>query len=315
MNLNSKILVLGHNGLVGSAILRALKSKGCSRLLVVPRSEADLREQVEIRAYFGKHRPEYVFLAAATVGGIMANSTRPADFIYDNTLIAANVLDCCVRYPVRKILMLGSTCIYPKLAPQPIKEESLLSGPLEPTNQWYAIAKIAGIKIAQAFRIQHGLCAIAAMPTNLYGPNDNYDLASSHVLPALIRKIHEAKVTGAGRVEIWGTGTPRREFLHVDDLTRALLLLMETYDDENIINVGCGEDVTILELANIVKEVIGYAGQLYFDTSKPDGTPKKQTDSTRIFSLGWKPQIALPQGIREVYEAYCAAHLHEASIP
>ena len=304
MNRDSKILILGHHGLVGSALVRLHQAEGYTNV-VTPVRRVDLREQSLTRELFAELSPEYVYLAAAKVGGIVANSSYPADFAYDNIMIAANTLDACRRSGVKKVLMLGSTCIYPKLAPQPIREDSLLSGPLEPSNQWYATAKIAGIKMGQAFHRQYGMNVISAMPTNLYGPNDNFDLQTSHVMPALIRKMHEAKSSKADHVVIWGTGTPRREFLHVDDMARACLLLMREYEQEEIINIGCGEDIPILELAQLIKEIVGFEGELRFDTSKPDGTPRKITDSSRMFNLGWKPQIGLADGIRQAYKGYC----------
>jgi GDP-L-fucose synthase len=290
MNQQSRIYVPGHTGLVGSAIVRRLTSAGYGRLLVRRHAELDLTDQVAVREFFARERPEYVFLAAARVGGIHANSTFPADFIRDNLQIQTNVIDAAHRSGVTKLLFLGSSCIYPKHAPQPIPEDSLLTGPLEPTNEWYAIAKIAGLKMCQAYRKQYGFNAISAMPTNLYGPGDNFDLNNSHVLPALIRKFHEAK------------GTPRREFLHVDDLADALVFLMERYEDSAPINVGWGKDISIAELATLVANVVGYRGELQFDPSKPDGTPRKLLDVSRLTQLGWQPKIALSDGIATTYE-------------
>jgi GDP-L-fucose synthase len=286
---------------VGSAIVRALRARGFTDLLSAPRSALDLQDQAAVERFFAEHRPSWVFLAAAKVGGILANDTRPADFIRDNLLIQGNVIDAAYRHGAQKLCFLGSSCIYPRLAPQPLREESLLTGPLEPTNEWYAIAKIAGIKMCQAYARQYGFRAISAMPTNLYGPGDNFDLATSHVLPALIRKFHEAKVAHASSVTIWGSGTPRREFLHVDDLAEALVFLMERYESPEIINVGCGEDVTIADLASLVRDIVGFDGELAFDRSKPDGTPRKLLDVSRMTALGWRPRIALADGIRSTY--------------
>ena len=342
-----KIYVAGHTGLVGSAIVRKLRSEGYQDLVLRSHAELDLTDQLSVRTFFQQERPGYVFLAAARVGGILANDSRPADFIRDNLLIESNVIDGAWRSGVKKLLFLGSSCIYPRLAPQPIKEEHLLSGPLEPTNQWYAVAKIAGIKMCQAYRKQYGFKAVSAMPTNLYGPGDNFDLENSHVLPALIRKFHLAKLASAGDtagvladesvfgpipepfrtslistaygdggiscspltvhrspVSTWGTGTPRREFLHVDDLAGACLFLMQNYDSEEIVNVGVGEDLSIKELAGIVSEVVGFEGGVAFDSSKPDGTPRKLLDVSVINSLGWRPAIGLREGIRQTYEWY-----------
>jgi GDP-L-fucose synthase len=301
---HSRIFVAGHRGLVGSAIVRALRGRGYSDLILRSRSEVDLRDAAAVDRFFADGKFDYVFLAAATVGGVLANDTYPVNFLHDNLAIAMNVLEACHHYDVKKVQMLGSSCIYPKFAPQPLKEEYLLSGPLEPTNQWYAIAKIAGIKLAQAYRKQYGLSAISLMPTNLYGPGDNFDLFSSHVLPALVRKFHQAKTTGDSEVVIWGTGTPRREFLHVDDLAEACLLLMEIYDDPEIINVGTGEDLTIAELAEMVSAVVGFRGALRYDASKPDGTPRKLLDTSKIQALGWAPSIALRDGIEQTYRWY-----------
>jgi GDP-L-fucose synthase len=306
---SSRILVAGYKGLVGSAIIRRLERGGFHNLLLVGRQEADLTEQTRVRDLFAREKPEYVFLAAARVGGILANSTSPADFIRDNLLIQNHVIDAAQESGVKKLLFLGSSCIYPKHAPQPMKEEHLLTGPLEPTNEWYAIAKIAGIKMVQAYRRQHGFSGISLMPTNLYGPGDNFDLQSSHVLPALVRKIHEAKEAGAEQVTVWGTGRPRREFLHVDDLADAAVFLMQSYDDEEIINVGVGEDVSIAELASTVREVVGYAGEITYDRSKPDGTPRKLLDVSRLQALGWQAKIPLREGIEHTYRWY----LSEAS--
>jgi GDP-L-fucose synthase len=294
--------VAGHRGLVGSAILRALEARGHSHLLTATSRDLDLREQAAVRAFYRAERPEYVFVAAAKVGGILANDTYPADFLYDNLMIEANLIHGAFAAGVKKLFFLGSTCIYPKLAPQPLKEEYLLTGPLELTNEWYAVAKIAGIKLCQAYRRQHGCHFIAAMPTNLYGPGDNFDLAGSHVLPALIRKFHEAKHAGAPEVLVWGSGTPRREFLHVDDCAAACLHLMDTYDGADIVNIGVGEDLTIADLATLVAKVVGYPGRIVYDRSKPDGTPRKLVDVTRIFGLGWRPRIGLEDGIRGTYD-------------
>ena len=304
MEKNSSIYVAGHIGLVGSAICRRLRQEGFANLVSRDLRDLDLRDQAATRRFFAEAKPEYVFLAAAKVGGILANATYPADFIYDNLAIEANVIDAAARTGVRKLLFLGSSCIYPKLAPQPIREESLLTGPLEPTNEWYAIAKIAGIKLAQAYRAQYGLNAISLMPTNLYGPGDNFDLQSSHVLPALIRKTHEALRAGAPEIVVWGSGTPRREFLHVDDLADAAVFLMIEYDSAEIINVGTGIDVTIRELAEMIGRAAGYTGSIAFDSSKPDGTPRKLLDVSRLTALGWKPKIALAGGIAETWRWY-----------
>jgi GDP-L-fucose synthase len=304
MEKNSRIFVAGHRGLVGSAICRRLRQEGFDNLVSRELQELDLRDQAATRRFFAEGKPEYVFLAAAKVGGILANTTYPADFIYDNLTIETNVIDAAARAGVHKLLFLGSSCIYPKLAPQPMREESLLTGPLEPTNEWYAIAKIAGIKLAQAYRAQYGLNAISLMPTNLYGPGDNFDLASSHVLPALIRKTHEALRAGAPEIAVWGSGTPRREFLHVDDLADAAVFLMLEYDSGEIINVGTGIDVTIRELAEMIQRAAGYTGRLAFDASKPDGTPRKLLDVSRLTALGWKPKVLLADGIAETWRWY-----------
>lgn len=301
MEKGSRIFVAGHRGLVGSAIVRRLQSEGFTRIITRTRAECDLENQGAVFKLFLEEKPEYVFMAAAKVGGILANKTFPVDFIRSNLMVQNNIIDASSYSGVTKLLFLGSSCIYPKLCPQPIKEEYLLTGALEPTNEWYAIAKIAGIKTCQAYREQHGLNAISLMPTNLYGPGDNFDLASSHVLPAMIRKFHEAKVSGQSEVLIWGTGSPRREFLHVDDLADACLHLMSSYDSGEIVNVGTGEDVTILELARVVKEIVGFQGDIVLDPSKPDGTPRKQLDVSRLRSLGWKHSIDLQEGIRRTY--------------
>jgi GDP-L-fucose synthase len=287
--------------LVGSAVIRSLKRQGFENLIVRSHKELDLTEQSAVREFFGEARPQVVVMAAARVGGIHANNSHPAGFLRDNLFIQDNVIDAAYRSGVEKFVFLGSSCIYPKLAPQPIKEEYLLTGPLEPTNEWYAIAKIAGIKMCQAYRREFGFNAISLMPTNLYGPGDNFDLQSSHVLPALIRKIHEAKCRNVKSVEIWGTGTPRREFLHVDDLADAVLYHLQNYDGESIVNIGWGEDLTIRELAQTIMSVIGYTGALTFDHSKPDGTPRKLLDVSRLRSLGWRPSISLRAGIEETY--------------
>jgi GDP-L-fucose synthase len=301
MEADSKIFVAGHRGLVGSAILRRLQADGYGRLLTRTRQELDLTDRAAVSRFFTAERPDYVFLAAAEVGGIIANDQHPADMIRDNLLIQTHVIDAAWRNGVRKLLFLGSSCIYPKFAPQPIREDSLLTGALEPTNDAYAVAKIAGITMCQAYRRQHGFNAIAAMPTNLYGPNDNFDLVMSHVLPALIRKFHEAKLSAAKTVTVWGTGTPRREFLHVDDLADACLFLMSRYDSAEIINVGAGKDITIAELAALVGSVVGYTGELVFDTTKPDGTPRKLLDVSRMTALGWSPRISLRDGLATTY--------------
>lgn len=302
MNLNSKIFIAGHRGMVGSAIVRKLQKEGYTNLVYRSSSELDLRNQSAVQAFFQQEQPEYVFLAAAKVGGILANNTYRAEFIYDNLMMEANIIQASQQAGVQKLLFLGSSCIYPKLAPQPLKEESLLSGYLEPTNQPYAIAKIAGIELCDAFRAQYGSHFISAMPTNLYGPNDNYDIEKSHVLPALLRKFITAKRSLAPEVVIWGTGTPRREFLHVDDLADACLFLMKQYDAPGLVNVGVGEDLSILELAQLVQRIVGYEGRISLDSSKPDGTPRKLMDISKLHALGWKATISLEEGIRRVYE-------------
>lgn len=301
---DSRVFVAGHRGLVGSAIVRRLEKLGCRSLLVRSRSELDLREQASVDRFFREHRPEFIFLAAAKVGGILANSTRPAEFLHDNLAIQTNVIHSAWAHGAKKLLFLGSSCIYPKLAPQPIKEEYLLTGPLEATNEAYAIAKIAGLKLAAAYHAQYGFSAISLMPTNLYGSGDNFDLQSSHVLPAMIRRFHEAKISSAPSVTLWGTGTPRREFLHVDDLADAACFLMENYDSPDLLNVGVGEDLTIAELAALVARIVGYSGRVVFDASRPDGTPRKLLDVSRIHALGWRAQIPLEQGIASTYEWY-----------
>ncbi|MET0497658.1 MAG: GDP-L-fucose synthase [Steroidobacteraceae bacterium] len=300
MNKSSRIYIAGHRGLVGSAIARRLQADGFENLVLRTSRELDLRNQSEVESFFSKERPEFVFLAAAKVGGIHANNSFPADFIRDNLQMQTNVIDSAHRHGTRKLLFLGSSCVYPKFAPQPMPEASLLSGPLETTNEWYAIAKIAGLKMCQAYRRQHGFDAIAIMPTNLYGPGDNFDLENSHVLPALMRKAHEAKAAG-GSVVVWGTGTPRREFLHVDDLAGACLFLMQTYSSDELVNVGWGEDVSIRELAELIADVVGFRGGFEFDPSKPDGTPRKLLDVTRMRALGWAPTIPLRQGLAATY--------------
>ncbi|MHB9006835.1 MAG: GDP-L-fucose synthase [Limisphaerales bacterium] len=301
MSSNARIYVAGHRGLVGSAIWRELERQGCTHLIGRTHAEVDLLDQAAVRGFFAEARPEYVFLAAAKVGGIKANSDFPADFLFQNLQLECNVIHESWRHGVKKLLFLGSSCIYPKFAPQPLKEEYLLTGALEPTNEWYAVAKIAGIKLCQAYRRQHGCDFISAMPTNMYGPNDNYDPQNSHVLPALIRRFHEAKTRGDQQVVCWGSGLPRREFLHSDDLGRACVFLMRNYSDETFVNVGCGEDLTIKELSALVARVVGYSGEIGWDTSKPDGTPRKLMDSSRLFELGWKPTVDLESGIRGAY--------------
>lgn len=302
MNSLSKIFVAGHTGMVGSAIVRKLRSVGFNNLILRGSSELDLRHQDSVNKFFEKEKPEYVFLAAAKVGGIHANNIYRADFLYDNLMIEANVIHAAYKYSVDKLLFLGSSCIYPKNAPQPLKEEYLLTAPLESTNEPYAIAKIAGIKLCENYRRQYGCNFISAMPTNLYGPNDNYDLQNSHVLPALLRKMHEAKESGASEVEIWGSGKPLREFMHVDDLADALLFLMKKYNDELFVNVGSGEEISISELASLIKDEVGFEGELVFNTDKPDGTMRKLMDSSRIHDMGWRSRIPLKLGIASVYE-------------
>jgi GDP-L-fucose synthase len=304
MESGARIYVAGHRGLVGSAIVRALERAGHARPLTRSRQELDLRQEVPVAAFFREHRPEYVFLAAARVGGILANDTRPAEFIHDNLKIEVNVIEAARAAGARKLLFLGSSCIYPRLAPQPMREESLLSGPLEPTNEAYAVAKIAGIKMCQAYARQHGCRFISAMPTNIYGPGDNYDLQMSHVVPALIRKCVEARRRRAPSVEVWGTGEPRREFLHVDDLAEACLFLMERYDSPDILNVGAGADVTIRELAMLIRRLSGYEGEIRFEPGKPDGTPRKLLDVSRLTALGWRARIPLEEGLRQTIAVF-----------
>ncbi|HUC69393.1 MAG TPA: GDP-L-fucose synthase [Stellaceae bacterium] len=295
-----RVFVAGHRGMVGDALLRRLASEQCE-LLTATRSALDLRRQDAVERWFDTHRPEAVFVAAATVGGILANDTRPGEFLYDNLMIAANVIEAARRSEVRKLLFLGTSCVYPRLAPQPMTEEALLTGALEPTNQWYAIAKIAGLKLCAAYRRQHGVDFIAAQPTNLYGPGDTYDLAASHVVPALIAKTHRAKLSGAKEVEIWGTGAPRREFMHVDDVADALVFLMERYSGESPINIGCGEDVSIRELAELIAAAVGYRGGFRYDGTRPDGAPRKLLDVTKLNAMGWRPRIALGDGLADAY--------------
>jgi len=301
MNQNDRIYVAGHTGMVGSAILRNLQAAGHTRFVLRTSRELDLRDQAAVASFFAKEKPAYVFLAAARVGGIRANDTYRAEFLYDNLAIQTNVIHHAWRHGVRKLLFLGSSCIYPKLCPQPIREEYLLTGPLEPTNEPYAIAKIAGLEMCQAYRAQYGADFIAAMPTNLYGPNDNYDLENAHVLPALIRKFYEAVKAGTPSVEVWGSGNPMREFLHVDDLAEACVFLMRNYSDSGPVNVGTGSDLSIRDLATLIKTVSGFGGGLSFDPSKPDGTPRKLLDISRITAMGWHPAITLEEGIRMVW--------------
>ena len=305
-----RVWVAGHRGMVGSAIVRRLEGEGCE-ILTVTRAEVDLRRQEEVEDWMASARPHAVFLAAATVGGILANDTRPAEFLYDNLAIETNILHASRRAKVEKLLFLGSSCIYPRLAPQPNREEALLTGPLEPTNQWYAVAKIAGIKLAEAYRRQYGADFISAMPSNLYGPGDNFDLEASHVVPALIAKTHAAKERGAEAVEIWGTGTPRREFLYVDDLADALVFLMRRYSGEEHVNVGTGADVTIRELAEMIAKVVGFQGRMRFDPAKPDGTPRKLLDVSKLTRMGWTATTPLEEGLRRSYRWFLD-HRHEA---
>ena len=304
MQLNSKIYIAGHRGMVGSAILRALEAKGYKNLVYATSNELDLKDTQKVNRFFEKEKPEYVFMAAAKVGGIHANNTYPADFLYDNLMIQNNVIHAAYQYKAEKLLFLGSSCIYPKLAPQPIKEESLLSGYLEPTNEAYAIAKIAGIKLCQAYHKQHGCRFISAMPTNMYGYGDNYHPENSHVLPALLRRFHEAKVDNKPEVAIWGSGKPLREFMFSDDLAEACVFLMESYEDPQLINVGTGEEVSILDLAKLIAEIVGYEGKITFDSSKPDGTPRKLMDSSRLHALGYKHKVSLREGIGLTYKDY-----------
>jgi GDP-L-fucose synthase len=307
MNKDARIFVAGHRGLVGSAIHRRLQREAHTNILMRTSAQLDLRNQSDVEEFFRIERPEYLFLSAAKVGGIYANSTYPADFLRDNLQIQSNVIDSAFRHGVRKLLFLGSSCIYPKLSPQPISEDSLLTGPLEPTNEWYAIAKIAGLKMCQAYRKQYGFNAITIMPTNLYGPGDNFDLQNSHVIPALLRKFHDARVRQDAKVVVWGTGTPRREFLHVDDLADACLFLMERYDEDELINVGWGEDISIRDLTLMIREIVGYTGEIEFDASKPDGTPRKLLDSSRIRAHGWAPRIPLRAGLESAYQWFLKA--------
>jgi len=301
MSNKTRVYVAGHRGLVGSALVRRLLTDGYTNIVTRTRAELDLTNQAAVDAFFKSESIEQVYLAAAKVGGIHANNTYPADFIRDNLQIQTNVIDSAYRHGVKKLLFLGSSCIYPKLAPQPMSEDCLLTGPLEPTNEWYAIAKIAGLKMCQAYRRQYGFNAITVMPTNLYGPGDNFDLQNSHVLPALLRKFHEAKVRGQSEVVVWGTGAPRREFLHVDDLAEASVFLMESFNDEQLINIGCGKDISIGQLAEIIREIVGFHGALTFDRAKPDGTAWKLLDISRLESLGWKPKISLREGVESTY--------------
>jgi GDP-L-fucose synthase len=306
MHKDARIYIPGHRGLVGGAITRRLQAEGATHLILRTHAELDLIDQRAVDAFFAQEKPEYVFLAAAKVGGIHANNVYPAEFLRDNLAIQTNVIHSAWQHGVRKFCFLGSSCIYPKLAPQPLREEALLTGPLEPTNEWYAIAKIAGIKMCQAYRRQYGFDAISLMPTNLYGPGDNFDPQNSHVLPALIRKFHEAKLRGDGEVVIWGTGTPRREFLHADDLADAAVFLMRRYSEEQFINVGSGQDLSIRELAEMVAEAVGYDGTITTDPSKPDGTPRKLMDVSRLHALGWRHRIELREGIARTYASFRA---------
>jgi len=300
-----RIWVAGHRGLVGGALVRRLARENCT-VLVAPRSEVDVADEAQVSAFIQREKPDAIVVAAAKVGGILANDTYPADFLYDNLMIETSLIHAAHRHDVERLLFLGSSCIYPKLAPQPIEESALLTGPLEPTNEWYAIAKIAGIRLAQAYRRQHGRDYISAMPTNLYGPGDNFDLKTSHVLPALIRKAHEAKLRGDKQIVVWGTGTPRREFLHVDDCADALVFLLGRYSEAEHINVGSGEDVSILELTKLVCDVVGFSGEIVHDLSKPDGTPRKLMSADKLRALGWTPSIGLREGIASTYEWFLA---------
>lgn len=307
MQLNDKIYIAGHRGMVGSAIWRRLQKEGYTNLIGRTSAELDLKNQSVTQAFFEKERPDFVFLAAAKVGGIMANDVYRGEFLYDNLMIQSNVIDAAYRTGVKKLMFLGSSCIYPKLAPQPLKEEYLLTGLLEPTNEPYAIAKIAGIKLCDAYRSQYGCNFISVMPTNLYGPNDNYDLTSSHVLPALIRKFHEARIGHQPTVTLWGSGKPRREFLHADDLADACLFLMQRYDEPGMVNIGVGEDLEIKELAILIQKIVGYEGEIIHDLSKPDGTPRKLMDVSKLHNLGWQAAISLEEGLRSVYADFSHA--------
>jgi GDP-L-fucose synthase len=304
----ARIYVAGHRGLVGSAIWRELQRRGHAHLIGRTRAELELLDFSAVRKFYAAEKPKFVFVGAAKVGGILANDTQPAIFLYENLQIQNHLIHGAYEAGVKKLLFLGSSCIYPRLAPQPLREQYLLTGPLEPTNEWYAVAKIAGIKMCQAYRRQHGCDFISAMPTNLFGPNDNYDLKNSHVLPALIRKFHEAKTSGADSVICWGSGTPLREFLYADDLARASVFLMENYSEEQFINIGYGSDISIRDLAEVVKRVVGFSGEIVWDKSKPDGTPRKLMDSSRLFALGWRPQVNLETGIRLAYEDFLKRH-------
>lgn len=310
---NSRIFVAGHRGLAGSAITRHLQASGFHNLLLRTRAELDLLDPQAVNSFFAKERPEYVFLAAAKVGGIWANTAYPAEFIRDNLVLQTNVIDAAYRHQAAKLLFLGSSCIYPKFAPQPLKEEYLLTGPLETSNEWYAIAKIAGIKTCEAYRQQYGFTAISIMPSNLYGPGDNFDLQTSHVLPSLMRRFHEAKVSQLPSVTLWGTGSPKREFLHVDDLASAAVFLMQNYNEKEFINVGVGEDISIADLAKLVASIVEYSGEFLFDPSKPDGTPRKLLDSTRLHSLGWRHSISLAAGIRSTYQWFLSSQAGQPS--
>lgn len=305
-----RVFVAGHRGMAGSSIVRRLEREDCE-ILTAARSELDLMDQAATRGWFANHRPDVVVVAAAKVGGILANDTQPADFLYDNLMIEANLIEAAFRYDTEKLLFLGSSCIYPKFAAQPMTEDALLTGSLEPTNEWYAIAKIAGIKLAQAYRKQHGRDFISAMPTNLYGPGDNFSLTSSHVLPALIRKAHEAKLRGDTSMIMWGTGTPRREFLHVDDLADACIFLLQNYSGHDHVNLGCGEDISILELTRLVNQIVGFEGEIVHDLTKPDGTPRKLLDTAKLTALGWRPSIDLQEGIAQTYAWFVDALEHD----
>jgi GDP-L-fucose synthase len=315
MNKDSRIYVAGHRGLVGSAIVRELKKQGFKDIITACKESVDLRLYDQVRDFFNDYKPDYVFLAAAKVGGIMANNSMPVEFLQDNIEIQTNVIQCAKWTKTKKLMFLGSSCIYPRMAPQPIKEEYLMTGPLEPTNEWYAVAKIAGIKLCQAYRKQHGCDFISVMPTNLYGPGDNYDLNNSHVIPGLIRRFHEAKESGADSVTLWGSGSPRREFLYVDDLARACVFLMENYSHEQIINIGSGTDITIRELAEMIRIVVGFQGEIKWDASKPDGTPRKLMDSSRIQAMGWAPEYFFEAGLLSAYADFVERQNQLGKIP